>query len=143
MKSRRDSRSDGFDYTPKTITDSFGLTLALDAEYLDQARQTLADLLQVNLDFSPASVDVLEGALGKLSTRAWYQVDNAHLLLLYFGETVRRAVGGSYRVRQQPRGNQLEVVLEGGRAVDPWITILSLLDEAKYPELGSIFRALT
>ncbi|HKE04832.1 MAG TPA: hypothetical protein VKE91_12290 [Blastocatellia bacterium] len=102
------------------------------------------------LDYTRASLKRVDAYLaGYLKSHSTMQTDPQFFqeLTAYYGETLRRAVGGEWRVREDEAHKQPEpnITLNRGRTkeIKPWSGLVTILyDEAKRgPELTKLFDA--
>jgi len=102
------------------------------------------------LDYSRASLKRIDAYLaGYLRSHSTMQTDPQFFqeLTAYYGETLRRAVGGEWRVREDEAHKQPEpnIIFNRGRTkeIKPWSGLVTILyDEAKRgPELTKLYDA--
>ena len=100
------------------------------------------------LDYSRASLKRVDGYLaGYLRSHSTMQTDPQLFqeLTAYYGETLRRAVGGEWRVRKDEvfKYPEPNIMISGGRVkeVKPWSGLISILydEEKRGPVLTKLF----
>ena len=132
-------------YGPITIARSLGIgpeNLTPDA--IAARRDALAEALGVppeRLDFARASLALLRR--GRDGRRLLWPGETLQAqLLLYFGETVRRAVNGEWSVVSTPHGVNMGVRAPSGAELQVFGEVTDLWDEGQNPEWGRIFESL-
>jgi len=104
----------------------------------------------VKLDYSRASLKRVDAYLaGYLRSHSTMQTDSQLFqeLTAYYGETLRRAVGGEWRVREDEAHKQPEpnITLNSGRRkeIKPWSGLITILydEDKRGPVLMKLFDA--
>ena len=130
---------------PITVARSLGIGAGdLAPGAIEASRRALAETLgrpAASLDYSRASLALLRrGRDGK--PLVWPRERLQALLLLYFGESVRRATGGQWVSEATDHGPRITVRSRSGRSLEVFGDATGLWDDGENPEWDWIFDRL-
>jgi len=138
---KRATRRKVSSYEPVTSGKVYDLSRMLSSSSLEAARIRLATLTGIQprlLMYTPASLRLLSREMRKVAIYRWLSEEDGYPLLAHFGEVLRRAGHGSVKVEKGRHGEDVTVILRGGKSVDFASLVLRELHDGAYPNLARL-----